>query len=114
MQHNLDRIALSIVLIALAPVVADGVGEDAARFVECGSSDAAPDVGIALEAVFGVLVPKVEGAVGTGCAEGAVYGVEGNVVDGVHIDDIVDRRISMTLEGKVGTMVVTVSGSHPK
>ena len=84
MQHHLDGIALRVVLVALGPVVTNGVGEDAARLVERGGGDAAADVGVPLEAVLGVLVPEVKRAVGAGRAEGAVDGVKADSVQGVH------------------------------
>lgn len=101
MQHDLDGVVLRIVLVALAPVVADGVGKDAAALVERRRRDAAADVGVALEAVLGVLVPEVERAVGAGGAEGAVDGVEGDGVDGVDVDGVVDGGVAVALEGKV-------------
>lgn len=104
-QHDLDGVVLGVVLVALAPVVANGVGEDAAVLVEGGGGDAAADVGVALEAVLGVLVPEVEGAVGAGGAEGAVDGVEGDVVDGVDAGDAVDGGVAVALEGEVGAVV---------
>lgn len=63
MQHDLDWVVLSVVLEALAPVVADGIGKDASRLVELGRADATTHVGIALETVLGILVPEVERAV---------------------------------------------------
>lgn len=102
MKHHLDRVLLRVVLEALAPVVADAVGEDGTVLVECRRRDAAAHVWVALESMFGVLVPEVEGAVGAGGAEGAVYGVEGDVVDGVDVRDVVRGGVTMALEGKVG------------
>lgn len=97
-QHYLDRETLRVVLVTLAPVVANGVGKDAAVLVECRRRDAAADVGVALEAVLGVLVPEVERAVGAGGAKGAVDGVEGDGVDGVDIYGVVDGLIAVALE----------------
>lgn len=50
-------------LEALAPVVANGIGEDASRLVELRRGDATTHVGVALETVLGILVPEVERAV---------------------------------------------------
>lgn len=102
MEHNLDRIVLCVVLVSLGPVVTDGVGKDAAVLVEGRGGDAAADVGVALETVLGVLVPEVEGSVRTGRAEGAVDGVERDVVYGVDVGGAVDGRVTVALEGKVG------------
>lgn len=102
-QHNLDGVVLRVVLVPLAPIVTDSVCKDAACFVECRGRDAASNVGVSLKAVFGILVPEVERAVGTGCAEGTVNRVEGDGVDGVNIDDVVDGRIAVAFEREVGT-----------
>lgn len=71
--------------------------------VEVGAADATTDLGVALQTVLGVLVPEVECAVATGCAEGAVDGVEGNGVDRVDVGHItgVGCVLAMALEGEV-------------
>lgn len=102
MQHDLVRVSRRIVLIALAPVIANRVRKDRAVLVECRCCDAAPNFGVALETVLGVLVPEMEGSVGTGGAEGAVDRVEGDVVDGVTFGDLVGGRVAVALEGEVG------------
>lgn len=101
MQHNLDRIALRVMLVALAPVVTNGIGKDATRLVKRRRRDAAPHIRISLETVLGVLVPEVERAVRSSRAKGAMDGVERNIVDSVDVDDVVYRRISVTFEGEV-------------
>lgn len=101
-QHHLDGLLLVVVLVALAPVVADGVGKDGARLVEGRRHDGPADARVALEAVLSVLVPEVEGAVRPGGAEGAVDGVEGDVVDGEDVGDVVGGRVAVALEGEVG------------
>lgn len=106
-QHDLDGVLRRVALVPLAPVVRDGVGEDAARLVEGRRDDGAADGRVPLEAVLGVLVPEVERAVGAGGAEGAVDGVEGDVVYGVDGDDVVGGGLAVTLEGKVGPVVVS-------
>lgn len=98
MQHHLDGVILRVVLEALAPVVANGVGKDASRLVERRGRDAAAHVGVALETVLGILVPEVERAVRSRRAKGAVNRVERNVVDGVHVDHVVDGRVTVALE----------------
>ena len=60
---NLDGILRGVTAIALTPIIADSIGKDIAVLGEAGSDDAAADFGVSLEAVFGVLVPEVEGAV---------------------------------------------------
>lgn len=109
MQHDLVGVRGRVALVALAPVVADGVGKDAARLVERCRRDAAADVGVALEAVLRVLVPEVEGAVATGCAEGAVLRVERDVVDGVHAGGVALGRVAVALEGEVGAAETQMS-----
>jgi hypothetical protein len=103
MQFDLDGVLRRVAAVALAPVVADGVGEDVARAAEARGSDAAADLWVALEAVLCVLVPEVEGAVGAGGAEGAVHGVEGDCVDRVDFGDVALGRVGLAvaLEGEV-------------
>lgn len=60
MQHNLDRIALRVVLVSLAPIVTNGISKDAAILVESRRRNAATHVRISLETVLSVLVPEVE------------------------------------------------------
>lgn len=103
MQHDFDGVVLRIMLVALAPVVTNGVGKDGAALVECRRGDAAANVGVALEAMLGILVPEVEGAVRSRCAKGAVDGVEGDCIDGVYVDGVVDNGITVALERKVGS-----------
>lgn len=81
MELDLDWILRVVAAVALAPVVADGVREDVACARKGCGGDAAANLGVAFEAVFGVLVPEVKGAVAAGGAEGAVHGVEGDGVD---------------------------------
>lgn len=90
-----------VVLVALAPVVTDSIGKDTAGLVECGRSDATTDVGVTFEAVLGVLVPEVERAVGARGAERSVLGMEGDIVDGVAVDDIAGRGVAVALEREV-------------
>lgn len=103
-QHDLDRLRLCVSLVSLGPVVAYGVGEDVAVLVEVGRGDAAADVGVALESVLGVFVPEVERAVRAGRREGAVDGVERDVVDGVDAGNVSLRRVAVALEGEVGAV----------
>ena len=77
MEFDLNWVVLCVATETLAPVVTDGVGEDVAVLAEACCDNAAADLGIALEAVLGVLVPKVESSVGTCSGEGAVLWVEG-------------------------------------
>ena len=102
MQHDLDGIVWRVVLVALAPVVADGVGKDGARLIERRRGDAAADVGVPLEPVLGVLVPEVERSVGSCRAERSVDGVEVDVVDSVDVDNAVVGLVAMALEGEIG------------
>jgi hypothetical protein len=94
-QFELDWVLWRIPGEALAPVVAYGVGKDVAVPGEGGCSDAASNLGVALETVLGVFVPEVEGAVATSCAEGAVLRVEGDCVDRVNFGHV--ARIGVLL-----------------
>lgn len=102
MEHDLVRVRGRVTLVALTPVVTDGVGKDAARLVERCRGDATTYVGVALETVLRILVPEVEGTVATGCAEGAVLRVEGDVVDGVDAGGVALGGVAVALEGEVG------------
>lgn len=101
-EHDLGRVRGRVALVPLAPVITNGVGKDAAGLVERCRGDAAADVGVTLETVLGVLVPEVEGAVATGCAEGAVLGVEGDVVDSVDGRGVALGGVAVALEREVG------------
>lgn len=57
MQHDLDRVLRVVRLVALTPVVADGIGKDGAVSVKGGSGDCAVHGGVAFEAVLCVLIP---------------------------------------------------------
>lgn len=104
MQHDLVGRLRGVAGVAFAPVVADGVREDGARVVEGRGRDRSAHLRIPLEAMLGILVPEVKGAVGAGCAEGAMHWVEGDGVDAVYVRHIAcrRRRLSVTFEGKVG------------
>lgn len=101
-QHDLPRVRGDIALIALRPIIANAVRKDSARFVERRRVDTAADSGVTLEPMLGVLVPEVERAVTTGCAEGAVLRVEGDGVESVYVGDVALRSVAVTFEGKVG------------
>ena len=89
-------------MVALGPVIGYRIREYRAGLVEFCSHNASAHVRVALEAVLGVLVPEVEGTVGAGGAEGTVDGVEGDVVDGEDVGDVVGGRVAVALEGEVG------------
>lgn len=114
MEHDLVRVRGRVALVALAPVITNGVGKDAAGLVERCRGDAAADVGVALETVLRVLVPEVESAVATGCTKGTVLGVEGDVVDRVDGGGVALGGVAVALEGEVGagrrSLLVSVFG----
>ena len=107
MQHDLIGHLWRVDRVPFAPVVADRVGEHVATPVEIGAADRAPHLRVALQAVFGVFVPKVERAVGAGGAERAVLWVEADGVDAVDVADIarVGWRLPVALEAEVGARV---------
>lgn len=102
MEHKLDGLLLVVCLVALGPVVADGVREDVAVAVERRSRDGTADVGETLEAVLRILVPEVECTIGAGGREGSVDGVERDIVDSVDVCHGGLWRLAMALEGEVG------------
>ena len=101
MQHHLDGVVLSAVLVALAPVIAHSVRKDAAVLVEGRGCDAAAYVGVALETVLGVLVPEVERAVGARSRERSVDRVERDVVDGMYVYCVVNGWVAVAFEREV-------------
>ena len=103
MQHNLCLNLRRIGRISLAPIVTHRIGENGACLVEARAGDHAPDFRVALEPVLGVLVPEVVGPVAAGSAEGAVYWMEGDGVDAVHVRHVtrVGRTLPVAFEGKV-------------
>ena len=104
MQHNLVHRLWRIGRISLAPIVADRIGKDSSIPVESRRADSASDLRISFKTMLGIFVPEVECAVATGCAEGTVYWVEGDGVDGVDVGDIpcVGGVLAVALEGEVG------------
>lgn len=103
MQHDLVRVLLRVMRVALAPIVADCVGEDVAVAVELCRRDGSADLRVPLEPMLGVLVPEVEGAVATGGAKGAVLGMEGDGVDRVNFGDVALGGVvlAVAFEGEV-------------
>lgn len=108
-QHDLDWLSLCVALVALGPVVAYGVGEDVAVLVEVGRCDTAANVRVALKSMLGVFIPEVERAIRAGRREGAVDGVEGDVVDGVDVGNVSLGWVAVALEGEVGAVCLFVS-----
>lgn len=89
--------------IPLAPVVAHRICEDVAILIECGGGDGPTNVWVAFEAVFGILIPEMEGAIGSSGRESAVLRVEGDGVNGVDAGDVTVGGVllAVTLEGEV-------------
>ena len=83
MQHDLCGHVLVVMRVSFTPIIADSVAEDVAVAVE-GTGDNRPaNLWMALEPMFSILVPKVEGTVATGRREGTMLRVKGDCVDGV-------------------------------
>ena len=102
-QFDLNRILRVVPAIAFAPVVAHRVRKDITCAREGRRCDAAANLWVAFETVLGVLVPEVECAVAAGGAEGAVYRVEGDGVDGVDFGDVALGGVGLAVafEGEV-------------
>lgn len=105
MQHDLVRVVGRVPLESLAPVITNGISKNAAGLVECRCRDAPTHIGIPLEAVFGVFVPEVEGAITTGGAKRAVLWVKRDIVDGIHVGNVALGRVAVTFEGEVETVM---------
>lgn len=104
MKHDLVGVLWIIVGVTLAPVVADSVGENAARAVEVGCGYGAAHLRVALETMLRVLVPEVESSVATGSTECSMLRVEGDCVHGVNVGNValIGYVLTVALEGKVG------------
>ena len=102
-QHNLIGTLRGIGGVTFAPVVANCISEDISGAIESSGGNRAANGGIALQAVFGIFVPEVECTIGTGSAEGAVNGVEGDRVDRIDVANIAvcRRSFTVTLKGEV-------------
>lgn len=98
MHHDFVRILWRIRRIALAPIVADGIGKDRAGVVEAGGGDGASGRGVALEAMLRVFVPEVECAVRAGGAESAVDGMEGDGIDSVYVGSVSLRWVAVAFK----------------
>lgn len=103
-KHDLVGVVLLVAHETLAPVVANGVGEDVAAAVESRGRDAAAHGGIPFEAVLGVLVPEVEGTITAGGTESAMLGVERDIIYGVDLGGGALRWIPVALEREVGAI----------
>lgn len=103
-EHDLVGSLLGVGRVALAPIIADSVGEDVSVAVEGGAGDRPVYSWISLQAVLGVLIPEVESTVTSGSAECAVDGVEADRVDGVDVADVAVGWgiFTVALEGEVG------------
>lgn len=112
MKHNLVRRLLGVEVVALAPIVTDGIGKNVSRAVEPCRGDGTSHFGVSFQSVFGVLVPEMESSVAACCAKGAVDRVEANGVDGEDVADVavVGRCLTMAFETEVvaGVFVVDV------
>lgn len=49
--------------IALMPVIADRIRKDVPVTIECRGRNGSPNLRVALQTVFGVFIPEVEGAI---------------------------------------------------
>ena len=104
-QHNLIRRLRCIGRVALTPIITNRVREDVAIPVEARRADGPADLRIALQAVLGVLVPEVEGAVAAGRAKGAMHGMKGDRVDGIdvrYVSVAAGGGLSVAFKGEVG------------
>lgn len=102
-QHDLVDHLLVIGRVALAPFVADGIGEDISIAVEGRGRDGPADSRVALEAMLSVLIPEVEGAVAARGAEGTMHRMEVDRVHGVDIRGVagIGRGFAVALEREV-------------
>jgi hypothetical protein len=76
MHHDLRWVCGLVGLVSLGPVVADGVTENGSIHVESGGRNRPIDLRVALETVLRILVPEMERAIRTCCAERSVNRVE--------------------------------------
>lgn len=100
-KHDLIWKVWIVVGVALAPVVADSVGENVSIVGEGCAGDWAADCWVSLKAVLGVLVPEVECAVGSCGRKCAMDRVERDGVYCVDVGDVGSRWVAVALEGEV-------------
>ena len=108
-QEDVVLLLRLVELVALGPVVADGVGEDDPGGVEGTAGDGLLHGLARLQLGARVLVPEGPPAVRAHRRQGAVDGMERNVVDGVDVLDALHRKLLRLIEnvgkwGKLGKL----------
>ena len=88
MQHNLIHARRRMLRISLTPIITRRVRKDLSRPTERRRTDRLPNLRKTLESVFRILVPEVKRAVRPARAECAVYGMEGDGIDGEYVGDV--------------------------
>lgn len=109
-QHDLIRRLWRVDRVSFAPIVTDRIRENVAISVKIRAANRAADLRVSLEAVFGVLVPEVEGAVAARGAEGAVLRVEADRVDAEDVAGVavVGRCLAVAFKTEVGAGVLVL------
>ena len=108
MQHDFVRQLRRVGVEPLTPIIADRIGENATRAIERGRADGAAHLRVPLQAILGILVPEMEGAVAARGRKGPLHGMEVDRVDGVDIADVAlrGRRLPMALEAEIRILVL--------
>jgi len=112
MQHNFVGILGVVSNMSFTPIIRNSICKDRAVSVECSSGDGSAYGRIPFQSVFSILVPEVEGSVGTSSRECSVGRMEGNRINTEDVCAVVGPgsagSFSMTLEGKVHSGVLLV------
>lgn len=110
-QHDFIRQLRRIGVEPFTPIIADRIGENAARAIERGRADGAPDLGVPLQPILGILIPEMERAVAPRGREGPLHRVEVDRVDRVDVADVAlrRRRLAVALEAEVRILVLLLN-----
>src|SRR2546429_5291221 len=103
MQHHFIHVLRSICSVSLTPVIASCVCENIAIAIKCSRRNGRSNTRVPLEPMLSIFIPKVECAIRTCSAKGAMYRME---ADSVHRIDVcgvtrVGKSFAMTFEGEV-------------
>lgn len=112
MHHDFVWILLVVRIVSHTPIIANSIGKNLAVAIESCGRDGARSFGVPFQPVLRIFVPEVEGSIGPGSAEGAMYRVERDGVDRVDRCDIVGWRVAVAFEGEVGTEYIGEHWAH--
>lgn len=89
MHHDLVWILWGVGSVAFAPVVTDSVGKDITVVIESCSWNGTSHGWVTLESMLSYSVPEVKCAIRSSSTESAMYWMERDGIDGIHICHVV-------------------------